>query len=266
MSYQKPKTGTLVQNITGKSAEQTKCEEANPLIGAGYNYTQHIPIPEHAPVTSAEKICFMDIFDTRERNQGDEHANKSFNGMTRSEMWTGIHKQKYIKDGTFNASTSATFTILDMNSRTTTNAPIGEDGAHPRMGHTQETMPHLWHQRPEDMEMTVSNCHRKFNRFLICGLDLSNKSAWTHCKKEFLDYKYCLIAYKKYCGNAQDTLAKQLATFSKGINDEYLDVISAAAFQYGDTYRPHHQVGQSEFTNSNKDQFNVNKVWTNRYF
>lgn len=236
--------------------------QENP-VGKGYNYRLSVPVPKDTAVRAKNEATNAD-WGSLDHGWGGEHANRYWDGLTKSEIWLGLQKLKYVKDGSWSGHNSDFWDHTTLAGRSTHSGPSGGDSQHPRMANPIRTVgPNNFHKDGLN-HLTYSNCHRKLNRFLICGIDLPQKSAWSYCKKEFLDYKQCHSAYRRYVANDTEMLAKQLATFSKGINDEYFDLTSATAFNYGDIHKAH-QVGQDELKFSSQDWM-MNGFYMNRLY
>jgi len=229
--------------------------EANPVgQGSGYNFRQNIPVPGETAIRAKEQIQGFDWVNA-DVVWGGEHVNRYWDGITKAELWTGIQKLKYQKDGTWNGYNADSWDFMEISGKATINGPCSQDSQHPRMASGAR---YVGFHNEGDHEVNYANCHRKINRFFVCALDLPQKAAWSYCKKEFLDYKTCMQSHHRYAANQTEVLAKQLATFSKGINDEYFDLTSATAFNYGDIHWMH-RVGQEEQRWGSRD-------WMRSYF
>merc|ERR1719350_2113492 len=99
-------------------------------VGTGHNYRQTMPVPKEAPVRSKEQPAGSDWFGI-DSGWGGEHANRYWDGMTKAEIWTGLQKLKYCKDGTWSGQNSDFFDIGTINAKSTQLGPTGSDSQHP---------------------------------------------------------------------------------------------------------------------------------------
>jgi len=219
------------------------------------------PVPEDAPVSALKPGNVLEMTTgCIERTFGGPATNKYWDGLTRAELWTGLQKLRYGKDGTWNGMNCDHIDAFTMGPRSQLNSPVGQDSAHPRMA---SRAPYISMFRQEGENKY--RCHKKMMRFQVCSVDLPLRSAVAQCRREFLDLKECENAKDQYAGSFKNNLQKQLASFSKSINDEYLDMTSATHFSYGDVRLNAHRVGEEELKWGGYDM-NWNQGGASKFF
>ena len=126
------------------------------------------PIDPNTPASQSVGPQFVDFFG-HDKHDGGVAANRYFHNLTRAELWTGIQKLRYGKDGTWNGMNADQMDFAMMGCKTSLAGPWAEDSNHPRMA--KVTKYSIARQDGEE----YYECHRKILRFMVCSMDLLDR-------------------------------------------------------------------------------------------
>ena len=112
--------------------------------------------------------------------------NTNYNGKTQGQIYADQYASQYKKDGTHNSDYRGTNVVdSDTSQRLfwgskNMNTPEGAV-FHPRMANQGMT----------NKASSTMGCHIKYQKFLMCAMNLNQRAAVAQCRQEFRDYKKC---------------------------------------------------------------------------
>merc|ERR1712179_280313 len=105
--------------------------KANPIQG-GYNFRVSIPVPKDvALVNNKQNFSGWELLTANEKFFGDQHCNRYWDGLSKAELWLGIQKHHYTKDGSWINQSTDQFDQNAFTGKTTHQSPNGADNQHP---------------------------------------------------------------------------------------------------------------------------------------